>query len=351
MPTSASPSPPAADSHPGRQRRRIPAPPTALTRRRALHSLLLPALAAGGLPACAPVPGPPLRIGAHPWLGYELLFLARDRQHLPAGQVRLIELPTASASLRALSAGTLEGAGLTLDEVLSARARGLPLRVVAVIDVSNGADVLLGGRAVGSLAALKGRRIGVEQSATGALMLDAALTRAGLGVADVQLVPLAFNEQAQAFQGGRVDALVSFEPVRSLLLAQGARVLFSSADVPGLIVDVLAVRADALPTHAAALAGLVAGLFRAQAEWRRDPAAAASLLAPRLRLPPADVVQALTLIDLPDLAANQRWLSGEPPALQANAARLAALMQRAALLPPGSGTANRLADPQFLPPG
>ena len=328
-----------------------------VTRRTALHSLLLPGLAALGGPGCAPAPGQPLRIGAQPWLGYELMFLARDRQHVSADLVRLIDLPTASASLRALSAGTLEGAGLTLDEVLSARARGLALRVVAVIDVSNGADVLLGSRAVGTLAALKGRRIGVDQSTTGAVMLDAALTRAGLTPADVRLVPLAINEQAQAWQNAQVDALVTYEPVRSQLRAQGAQVLFSSADVPGLIIDVLAVRADVLPAHATALRALVAGLFRAQADWLRDPAAAAPLLAPRLRLPPAEVVQAFKLIDLPDLAANRRWLAGEHPALHPSAVRLAALMQRAALLPPdsaasaaGSDTAaDPLADPQFLP--
>ena len=79
-------------------------------------------------------------MGAHPWLGFELLYLARAHQYLGAHQVRLVEVPNASASLRALAAGTLEGAGLTLDEVLSARARGLMLRVVAVFDVSDAVD-------------------------------------------------------------------------------------------------------------------------------------------------------------------------------------------------------------------
>jgi NitT/TauT family transport system substrate-binding protein len=330
----------------------------ALPRRRALQALALPALATLALPGCAPAGVAPLRIGAHPWVGYELMYLARERRYI-AETVRLVEIPTASASLRALSAGTLEGAGLTLDEVLSARARGLALQVVAVVDVSNGADVLLGSPAVGSLAALRGRRIGVEQSATGALMLDAALARTGLRAADVQLVPLAFNEHAQAFQSGRVDALVSFEPVRSQLLGQGAQVLFSSADVPGLIVDVLAVRADAVPRQAAALSALVAGLFRAQADWRRDPTAQAPLMAARLRLPPATLVRAFDGLDLPDLAANHQWLTGAAPTLAQSAARLAAVMRRAALLPPlraGSaphavaGEVDRaLVEPRFLP--
>ena len=73
----------------------------------------------------------------------------------------------------------------------------------------------------------------------------------------MRLVPLAFNEQAQAWQNAQVAALVTYEPVRSQLRAQGAQVLFSSADVPGLIIDVLAVRADALPAHATALRALV----------------------------------------------------------------------------------------------
>lgn len=301
---------------------------------------------------CAPPPVL-LRIGAHPWPGYELMHLARHRQYIAGDAVRLVEIPTASASLRALAAGTLEGAGLTLDEVLSARARGLLLRVVAVFDVSDGADMLIGAPDVPSLAALRGRRIGVEQSATGALMLDAALAKAGLALSDVRPVTLAFNEHAKALTDHRVDAVVSFEPVCSQLLRQGARRLFSSAEVPGLIVDVLAVRAEALDSHDNALRGLVAGIFRARADWLQAPTALAPLLAPRLRLAPAEVVQAFGGLQLPDLAANRQWLAGPTPALQASAQRTAAVMQRAGLMPAGTDpagiAAQVLADPRCLP--
>ncbi len=262
---------------------------------------LLPALA-----GCSAPHDHALRVGAHPWPGYELMYLARTRQYVDAERVRLVEVPNASASLRALASGALEGAGLTLDEVLSARARGLALQVVAVIDESRGADVLLGGPSVDSLAALKGRRIGVEQSATGALMLDAALQRAGLGMGDVKLVALESNEHATAFREHKVDALVTFEPARSLLMRQGARPLFSSAEAPGLIVDVLAMRADVLAEHAAAVRALVAGLFRARGDWLRDATAQAPLMAPRLQLSAAEVVKTFGLIDLPDEASNRR---------------------------------------------
>jgi NitT/TauT family transport system substrate-binding protein len=328
--------------------------PTATARRRWLRAgaaIGLAALAGG----CTDPP-PPLRIGAHPWLGYELMYLAQAHGLVQADQLRLVELPTASASLRALAAGTLEGAGLTLDEVLAARARGLMLHVVAVFDVSNGADVLLASPDITSLAALRGRRVGVEQSATGALMLDAALGAAGLTPADVRLVPLAFDAHAAALRSSRVDAVVTFDPARSQLLADGAQLLFSSAQVPGLIVDVLAVRPEAIHSHAPHLHALVAGVLQAGRLWQQDSADSAARMAPRLQLPPAAVVQAFGRVQLPDLAANHRWLAGEAPALLATAEHLVAVMRRAALLPPTAqplaapGADAVLVDARFLPP-
>jgi NitT/TauT family transport system substrate-binding protein len=315
-------------------------------------SLCLAALAGAG---CS-VPPPPLRIGAHPWPGYELMFLAQARGLLQPDQLRLVEVPSATASLRALAAGTLEGAGLTLDEVLSARARGLMLRVVAVFDVSDGADVLLASPDITSLSALRGRRVGVENSATGALMLDAALQSGGLTPADVRIVPLAFDEHAAALRRSQVDAVVTFDPVRAQLLADGARQLFSSAQVPGLIVDVLAVRPEAVHSHGTHLRALVAGVLQARSLWLQDSADSAARIAPRQHLPPAAVVQAFDQLQLPDLAANHRWLAGPAPELMATAARLVAVMQRAALLPPASrplAAAHAdaaLADARFLPP-
>lgn len=166
------------------------------------------------------------------------------------------------------------------------------------------------------------------------------------------------SQHAQALRNGQVDAVVTFEPVRSQLLADGARLLFSSAAVPGLIIDVLAVRPDLQPGQGDTLRALVAGSLQASGALQRDAAALVSRLAPRLRLPPAAVLDAFSQLELPDLAANRRWLDGPAPALQASAARLLAVMQRAALLPAdtrplgadAAGAGNhRLADPGFLP--
>lgn len=320
--------------------------PIRLCRRAALRWLVA-APGPLGLLACHLPPASPLRVGAHPWPGYELLYLARARQWLPADQVRLIEVPSASASLRGLATRSLEAACLTLDEVLLAAARGIELRVVAVLDVSMGADAVLGQPGIGSVAALVGKRIGVEPGATGAVMLDAMLNRHGLRPSDLQVEPIAFDEHEAAWRARRVDAIVTFEPVKSRLLRAGAQVLFSSAEVPGRIVDVLAVRADVLPTHGPALRRLLAGHFQARAAFRADPAGCAPLLADRLELAPAAVAAAYAELELPGVADNRVWLAG-PRRLPESAARLREVMMAAGLLHEAVDV-EPLATPDFLP--
>lgn len=298
-----------------------------------------------GLAGCEPPPEP-LRLGAQVFPGYELMFLARHLRHLSEQQVRLIEMPSASASLRALASGALEGACLTLDEVLLARSRGVPLTAVLVLDVSMGADALLGRPSVRELKGLRGLRIGVETSAVGAVMLDAALQAAGLQLGDVQPVALAFDEHERAFKAGRVDAVVTYEPVKQRLLGAGAQVLFSSRDVPGLVTDVLAVRSAFLQTHADAVAQAVSGHLAARAAFLADPARHAAAMAPRLGLAAAEVPQAFGELELPDLARNRQLLSGAD-GLRASAQRLHAVMLRAGLLE-GRFELDGLIDARFV---
>lgn len=309
---------------------------------------LLSVLASGCLAACAPEPEAPLRVAAHPWPGYELMYLARARFYFDEAQVRLIEMPSATASLRALATGALDGAALTLDEVLSARARGVDLVVVAVLDVSRGADVVLARPGLTRPQDLAGRRIGAEASATGAVMLDALLRHSGLALHQVKVRQMPVDEHLQAYREGKVDALVTYEPVKSALLSLGAVPLFSSADVPGLIVDTLALRRDRLATHPRGLKALLAGHFKALGDWNTSHEACAEQLAPRLRLTPAAVPAAFAELDLPDLAANRAWLSGGQARLLRSATRLQAAMVAAGLLE-SPGSLDLLAEDAYLP--
>jgi len=275
---------------------------------------------------------PLLRVGLHPWPGYELLHLARDLGRLDDQRVRLVQGPSASTTLRALALNTLEAGCLTLDEVLSARDRGINLSVLAVFNDSLGADTVLGKPPRRQLSDLPGARIGVEKSAVGAVMLDAALRAAGLQPQQVKTVYLSADEHVKAYNSGRIDALVTYEPHKTQLLRSGAVELYSTRQAPGLIVDVLAVRTEVWPTFRDSLRYLLDAQFHAVAAWQAQPRKYDAFLAQRLQIDPRDVTATYAELKIPTREENQALLQGPDAPMRASAMRLAASMHEAGLL-------------------
>lgn len=316
-------------------------------RRRQLLALAggWPALA--GLAACTGETGPALRIGAQVFPGYEFLFLAQELGTLPRAQVRLVEMPSASASIRALGSGTMEGACLTLDEVVAARERGIPLTAVAVLDLSLGADALIARPGLTTLPDLRGRRVAVERTAVGAVMLQAALAAAGLQLADVRVQPLDYDRHERAFLEPGVDAVVTYEPVKGQLVRAGGQVLFSSARIPGRIMDVLAVREDLLAQRPLAVRAAVQGHFSGREAYLGHRADYVGRLAARMHVDAAAVANAFAELELPDLARNQALFGNQAQELRRAARELMDLMQQAGLLQGGAGS-DPLFDGRFL---
>lgn len=289
-----------------------------------------------------------LRVASNAWLGYEFIYLAQELGYFSREQIRLIEMPSATAVMQVLAGNTVEAACLTLDEVLTARAEGIDLVLVAVFDVSLGADVLLAQPGIQRLQQLIGKRIGVEQTALGAVMLNAVLQRANLEPGDIEIVSLTVDRHREAFLKRRVDALITFEPVISQLLSSGAQKLFSSAEIPGQVMDVLCVQRQYLNSHRNGITHLVAGHFRAQADYLRQPERHAESMARHLQLEAAQLPSAYTGLALPDIAQNHAWLGTKPARLETQAAALAQSMLKAGLLRQAVSTTG-LADARFLP--
>ncbi len=297
------------------------------------------------LAACSSESQHPLRIGSNQWIGYEPVYLARDLGYLSEKNVWLVEMRSASQVLDLLASGNLEGGMLTLDETLTAVQRGVPLEVVAVMDISDGADVLLARPGI-DLKGLKGRRVGVENTAVGAMLLEGALKAAGLKVADVELVPLEVSEHEAAYLQGKVDAVVTFEPTRTRLLKQDARQIFASSRIPNQIIDVLVVRGDmGNGERERQIRLLVAAYFKSLDYMRLHMQVAAERIAPRLHLSADEVLNSYKGIRLATLEMNREFLSHGK--LNKLAGRLLELMLNSSLIE--RRVDYRLANPQYLP--
>lgn len=294
------------------------------------------------------MPTRPLTIASHVWPGYELMFLARQEGWLASANLRFLETATATASLAALVSDQADAAALTLDEVLRARNQGIALNIVLVFDISAGADMLLSRPEIKDLADLAGKRIGVEQTALGALMLHKILVEAGLPKSAISLIPLGGNGHLETWNKEKLDALITYEPTATHLLAEGACRLYDSRQMPDTIFDVLAIKPEVAARQPEALAALVAGHFRALRHFHHNPQDAAYRMAARMAIPAGEVLNAYRGLELPDLHANHRLLDGPTSRLLAAAGEVSQVMVAAGLLP-GATNLNGLVLADFLP--
>lgn len=293
--------------------------------RTAVVAVLLFAIVLPGAPGCRPSEEP-LRVGANVWPGYDLMFLARELGYYDEQTIRLIDFSSAAEVSRAYRNRLLDVAALTADEALAVTSGQTDHRIVLVFDFSNGADVLLSRPEIRSIEDLRGRRVGVETTALGAYMLARALEGGGLSPRDVTVVEVPLSRHEKAFAAGEVDAVVTFEPIRSRLLASGARKLFDSSQIRGEIVDVLLTRLELPEGKRRALAALVSGWFRALDYLEKHPADAAARIAPREGVTAEQFLASLGGLQLADRQANLRLLGRASDNLEATLSRLSAVM-------------------------
>lgn len=299
------------------------------------------------LSACTEPPEKKVRIGIHVWPGYDTLILARDKDLLADSNVRLIELPSASESIRAFQNRTVDGALLTVDEVLRLADHGHDPVIILVMDFSNGADAILAQPQIGTLAALKGKTIGVEPNALGAYLLARALDTASLSASDVTLVSMPIAETTAAMTDRQVDAVVTYEPHLTQILDAGATLLFDSTQMPGEITDVLVVHKEVIEKSPKALQRLVDAQFNALEYLEKKSDDAVSLMAKRENITPAELRAALTRLDLPDRQSNQRLLSAKDNTLPDTIRRLVTLMREQEMLN-GDLSAREFRDDRFV---
>lgn len=290
----------------------------------------------------------PLAITSHVWSGYELMFLAQREGWLLPQSVQLIETLSATESIQALIEGKADGAALTLDEVLRVRAQGVPLTCVLVFDVSAGADMVLSKTDLNDLSELAGKRIGFEPSALGAVMLYKLLQAAQLEKSAIIPVAVNYDQHLTAWKQNQVDAIITFEPIASQLLHQGAYKVFDSRKIPDTIFDVLAVKTDVITRYAANISNVVAAHFRARQYFYRNPQDATYKMAIRMKLSASEVLNSFRGLNLPNEHANKKYLTEQNSTLLMAAKTLSSVMIESGILTQADHLDN-LVNARFLP--
>lgn len=295
---------------------------------------LLPAISiALAVAGCAPAPTEPLRVASSPWPGYEPFYMARDLGYFGADKINFFELPSHDIALESFRNRSADIATLTFDEVLDLSRGGTRLRILLVVDSSNGADAAMAAPAVKSLADLKGKRVAIENIPLGAYMLTRMLDKAGIKHEDIDIIPLAENKHEEYYRQGKADVVVTMEPYKSKMAALGAHVIFDSSQIPNEIVDLLVVHEDVFQKRRGDVCRFARQWYRSLDYLQANPDDAHARMGKRMGKTAREFQAMLGGIVLPTREQSLRMVGGSTPGILETAERLNRVMVRAKQLP------------------
>lgn len=196
----------------------------------------------------------PLKIGYSDWPGWVAWQVAIDKGWFKEAGVDVkFDWFDYSASMDAFAAGKIDGVTLTNGDALVTGASGAKNVMILVTDYSNGNDMIVAKLGIKTLKDLKGKKVGLEAGFVEHLLLLNGLEKAGLKESDVTLVNTKTNETPQALASGDLAAIGAWQPNsgEAMKRVPGAKPIYTSANEPGLIYDVLTVNPASLSARRA----------------------------------------------------------------------------------------------------
>jgi NitT/TauT family transport system substrate-binding protein len=211
-------------------------------------------------------------------------------------------------SMEAYSAGKVDAVAVTNGDALVTGSSGGKSTCIVANDYSDGNDMIVAKPGIKKTEQLKGKKIGVEVGFVDHLLLMNALKAAHMTDKDVQIVNVPTDQTPQSLKSGTVDAIAAWQPNSGNALKElpGSTAIFTSANVPGLIYDLLCVNPRSLAEHKADWQKVVKTWFRVT-DFIADPKnldEAAKIMSARVGLTPEQYKPLMKGTHLLNLAEN-----------------------------------------------
>jgi len=206
--------------------------------------------------------------------------------------VRIIEDITAKNA--AITSGTVQCVSNTLDSFVVARSAGVPLKVVALPDISYGLDEMVVTEDIKTVNDFAGKSYGADFAFLNHMWMLLSLKNVGLPYDAVEHRVMLPQDSAAAFVSGGIDIDVNYKPFSSQSLQrQGAHVLKSSLTdrtwERGLISDAIACNEQWLVEKPEIAKELIRSWFEAVDWWKQNPDEGNAIVAKGLDWSESDV--------------------------------------------------------------
>ncbi|NRG45217.1 ABC transporter substrate-binding protein [Bacillus sp. CRN 9] len=228
----------------------------------------------------------PLKVTLPTWTGYGPLFLAKEKGFFEENgiDVELSIVEGLGERKQALASGNIDGMATALDVQVSLAASDIPLNVVWILDDSYGGDGILVKEDIAGVEDLKGKTMAFEVGSTSHMLALTALKNGGLTEKDVEVVPMSAGDAGAAFAAGKVDAAVTWEPWLSNGSEGDGKVLLTTKDLPGIIVDTVSFREDVIKERPDDIEAFVKAMGQAMDFWMENEDEANEIMAKGLKI-------------------------------------------------------------------
>jgi NitT/TauT family transport system substrate-binding protein len=238
----------------------------------------------------------PLKIATFTWPGHGPFYVAREKGFFAEENVEVVlsRIDAAAERRAAIGAGRIDAIATGLEEVIILRDKGVDLKAVLETDQSNGADGLVAKKNIQETKDLKGKIVAYEEGSPSHIFLTQVLKKAGLTTKDIIPKYMSPAEAGAAFTSDKVDAAVTWEPwLTKSKEKTDSHLLISSAEEPGLIAAVLAVRNESLEKRRSEWLAVLRAWFKAVEFCKKNPDEAHKIMSNVYELPIPDVAAML----------------------------------------------------------
>lgn len=173
--------------------------------------------------------------------------------------------------------------------------------IIGTIDISLGGDGVVADGSIKTAADLKGKVFAAEPNVPARLLAQLALKEHGLTFADLEVRDIASADAIAVFADPTVAAAATYEPTLTQALKasnkEGAHILVSSRDYPGLITDVIVARTEDLKANPEQYRKFLRGIYRAIDYFKTNRADAIKIMAPHFKLSPEEYEELLVNLE------------------------------------------------------
>lgn len=237
----------------------------------------------------------PVHISGLTWPGYGFWFIVKEKGLAPDLDISYQRIEDPNQSFNLLTAGKIDVVSSTIEFTPIGVDSGMPLKLVAFGNLSNGTDKILAAPDVNSAADLKGKDVAVLEGGLAQIYMAMWLEKNGVPFNAVNYKNIIADDALGAMIGGKVAAAEFWEPYASNLLKalHGSKVLADSKDdywtKQALIADALFMNADFIAKRHDVALKVAKSLYDAIAWWKKNPTEGNAIIAKGMEMSVPDV--------------------------------------------------------------